>query len=207
MTRPLSRRPTAQLRGCDGLRGTRRGGVGSAGPAPGARKVLESLGNHWTGLTVFVEHPEVPMDNNTAERSERGPVVGRKNYYGSGSLWSGRLAAMMFSLFQTLCLWGLNPRLWLTAYLEACAQAGGRASKTWTGSCHGTSARSKGGRGDVKMRSRRRTHHSHVAWSGSDEEFQSQTPQPAWDAAWDRVRAERKQAGLPNAYNYSLRMR
>ena len=25
----------------------------------------------------------------------------------------------------------------------------------------------------------------------SDEEFQSQTPQPACDAAWDRVRAER----------------
>ena len=36
---------------------------------PARRKVLESLGNHWTGLTVFVEHPEVPMDNNTAERS------------------------------------------------------------------------------------------------------------------------------------------
>ena len=126
MTRPLSRRPTA-FRGGDDLWESRRGGVGSAGPAPVPRKVLESLGNHWTGLTVFVEHPEVPMDNNTAERSERGPVVGRKNYYGSGSLWSGRLAAMMFSLFQTLCLWGLNPRLWLTAYLEACAQAGGRA--------------------------------------------------------------------------------
>jgi transposase len=94
---------------------------------PARRKVLESLGHHWTGLTVFVEHPEVPMDNNTAERSERGPVVGRKNYYGSGSVWSGRLAAMMFSLFQTLCLWGLNPRLWLTAYLQACAEAGGRA--------------------------------------------------------------------------------
>src|SRR5439155_15419679 len=45
-------------------------------------KVLASLGNHWTGLTVFVEHPEVPMDNNTAERVQRGPVVGRKNYYG-----------------------------------------------------------------------------------------------------------------------------
>jgi transposase len=94
---------------------------------PARQKVLESLGDHWTGLTVFVDHPEVPMDNNTAERSERGPVVGRKNYYGSGSLWSGRLAAMQFSLFQTLCLWGLNPRLWLTAYLTACAEAGGRA--------------------------------------------------------------------------------
>jgi hypothetical protein len=67
------------------------------------------------------------MDNNTAERSERGPVVGRKNYYGSGSVWSGELAAMLFSLFQTLCLSGLNPRPWLTAYLSACAEAGGRA--------------------------------------------------------------------------------
>jgi transposase len=94
---------------------------------PARQKVLESLGDHWTGLTVFVEHPEVPMDNNTAERSERGPVVGRKNYYGSGSVWSGELAAMLFSLFQTLCLWKLNPRLWLTAYLLASAEAGGRA--------------------------------------------------------------------------------
>jgi transposase len=94
---------------------------------PARRKVLESLGDHWTGLTVFVEHPEVPMDNNIAERVQRGPVVGRKNYYGSGAVWAGRLAALMFSLFQTLALWNINPRLWLTAYLEACARAGGKA--------------------------------------------------------------------------------
>lgn len=93
---------------------------------PARRKVLESLGVHWTGLTVFVEHPEVPMDNNTAERSQRGPVVGRKNYYGSGAVWAGQLATMLFSLLQTLCLWGLNPRSWLTAYLTACAAAGGK---------------------------------------------------------------------------------
>ena len=67
------------------------------------------------------------MDNNTAERSERGPVVGRKNYYGSGAVWAGQLAAMLFSLLQTLCLWRLNPRSWLTAYLTACAEAGGVA--------------------------------------------------------------------------------
>ena len=96
---------------------------------PARRRVLESLGNHWTGLTVFVEHPEVPMDNNTAERAQRGPVVGRKNYYGSGAVWAGRLAAMMFSLLQTLCLWQLNPRAWLTAYLTACAEAGGEPAK------------------------------------------------------------------------------
>jgi transposase len=93
---------------------------------PARRKVLESLGEHWTGLTVFVEHPEVPLDNNTAERAERGPVVGRKNYYGSGSVWAGRLAAMLFSLFQTLERWQLNPRAWLTCYLESCAAAGGK---------------------------------------------------------------------------------
>jgi transposase len=94
---------------------------------PARRKTLESLQAHWQGLTVFVDHPDVPMDNNTAERVQRGPVVGRKNYYGSGAQWSGRLAAMLFSLFQTLALGHLNPRWWLTSYLEACAAAGGRA--------------------------------------------------------------------------------
>ena len=107
----------------------RQGEAELAEPAvhPARRKVLESLGNHWTGLTVFVEHPEVPMDNNTAERAQRGPVVGRKNYYGSGAVWAGQLAAMLFSLLQTLCLWKLNPRAWLAAYLTACAEAGGTA--------------------------------------------------------------------------------
>lgn len=90
------------------------------------RGPLESLKNHWSGLTIFVDHPEIPMDNNLAERLERGPVVGRKNFYGSRALWSGSLAAMLFSIFHTLDLWKLCPRKWLTAYLTACAEAGGR---------------------------------------------------------------------------------
>ena len=76
---------------------------------------------------MFVEHPTVPRHNNAAERVERGPVVGRKNCYGSGSWWSGPLAALLFSVLQTLRLWDLNPRLWLAAYLQACAEAGGQA--------------------------------------------------------------------------------
>lgn len=94
---------------------------------PACRRVLESLGDHWSGLTVFVEHPEVPMDNNQAERSERGPVVGRKNFYGSGAVWAGQLAAWLFSLVATLRQWQINPRAWLTAYLTACAAIGGKA--------------------------------------------------------------------------------
>jgi transposase len=93
---------------------------------PACRKTLESLREHWQGLTLFVEHPDVPLDNNRTERTQRGPVVGRKNYYGSGALWSGKLAAMLFSLFATLKLHGINPRQWLTGYLEACAAAGGK---------------------------------------------------------------------------------
>jgi hypothetical protein len=33
----------------------------------------------------------------------------------------------MFSLLATLAHWELNPRRWLTWYLESCAAAGGRA--------------------------------------------------------------------------------
>ena len=92
-----------------------------------AAKVLQSMKNHWSGLTVFVEHPWVPMDNNVAERAVRLPVVGRKNFYGSGSEWSGQLAAAMYSVLMTVKLWGLNARTWLSAYLQACADNGNQA--------------------------------------------------------------------------------
>lgn len=93
---------------------------------PARRKVLSSMQEHWEGLTVFVKHPFVPLDNNAVERTERGPVVGRKNYYGSGAVWAGELAAIQFSVFATLRLWQINPRVWLTEYLQACARAGGK---------------------------------------------------------------------------------
>ncbi len=92
-----------------------------------AAKVLQSMAVHWAGLTVFVEHPWIPMDNNTAESDMRGPVVGRKNFYGSASQWSGQLAATMYSLMMTLRLWKINARTWLGAYLQACADNGNRA--------------------------------------------------------------------------------
>jgi transposase len=86
------------------------------------RKVCQSLLEHWEGLTLFVDNPQVPLDNNLAENTIRGPVTGRKNYYGSGSLWSAELAASLFSILKTLVLWGINPRHWLMAYLNACAE-------------------------------------------------------------------------------------
>jgi len=93
---------------------------------PARKKALTSVVNHWDGLTVFVDHPEVPMDNSKAERTIRGPSMGRKNYWGSGAVWAGDLAERCFSLFATLLLAGLNVRTWTTAYLTACAENGGR---------------------------------------------------------------------------------
>src|SRR5438105_3438263 len=92
-----------------------------------ARKALTSLQEHWSGLTLFVDDPRIPMDNNLSERRLRGPALGRKNYYGSGALWSGRLAAALFSILATLQLWQINPRLWLNWYLQSCAEAGSQA--------------------------------------------------------------------------------
>jgi transposase len=34
---------------------------------------------------------------------------------------------MLFSILQTLVLWGINPRHWLTRYLTACAENGATA--------------------------------------------------------------------------------
>jgi transposase len=96
---------------------------------PAARKVLESMKEHWQGLTIFVDEPAVPMDNNRSERTLRIAALCRKNYYGSGAEWSGKLAAWMFSIVATLKKGGINPRKWLSAYLQACAEAGGQAPK------------------------------------------------------------------------------
>lgn len=91
-----------------------------------ARKVLTSLREHWAGLTVFAAHPDIPLDNNPAEQALRLPVTGRKNFYGSGSQWSARLAAAILTVLQTIRLWGLNPHHWLSQWLQACAEHGGQ---------------------------------------------------------------------------------
>lgn len=92
---------------------------------PAAGKVLATLDREWDGLARHREFPELPLDNNTSERALRGPVVGRKNYYGSGSVVSAELASRVFTITATATRAGLNPLAYLRAYLDECAQAGG----------------------------------------------------------------------------------
>ena len=93
---------------------------------PAQRKPLESLRKHWDGLLLFVDDPDIPMDNSIAERLMRDPVLGRKSYYGSGSVWSGALSAALFTIFQTLRLNHIDPKQFLIAYFHTCAENGGQ---------------------------------------------------------------------------------
>lgn len=63
---------------------------------------------------------------NVAERALRGPVVGRENFYGSGSVQSAKAAANLWTLFATCKRNGANGLALLTAYLRACAEARGQ---------------------------------------------------------------------------------
>src|SRR5262249_57305712 len=92
--------------------------LAQADVATSCRKALESLKEHWEGLTRFVDDPRIPMDNNASERRGRGPAVARKNFYGSGAKWSGELAGGAFSVFCPRSMYQLNPRRLVTGDFE-----------------------------------------------------------------------------------------
>ncbi len=93
---------------------------------PAASKVLATLEREWEGLARHQSFPELPLDNNPAERHLRNPVVVRKNCYGSGAIWAATLAARVWTITATAALAQCNPLAYLGAYLDACAAAGGR---------------------------------------------------------------------------------
>ena len=88
-------------------------------------KALRSLLKHREGLSVFVDNPQVPMDNNVAERELRGAVIGRRLSFGSDSEDGADFTATMYSVLGTLALNGIDVLRWLEAWLEACAKNGG----------------------------------------------------------------------------------
>ena len=94
---------------------------------PAARKVLATLDREWEGLVRHRDFPDIDLDNNSAERALRTPVVGRKNYYGSQAEWAAHLAARVWTITATAERNHREPLACLTDYLQACATAGGKA--------------------------------------------------------------------------------
>ena len=85
-------------------------------------RALRSLLNHREGLSVFVDRPQVPLDNNRAERFLRGPAIGRRLSFGSDSEDGARFTAIMYSVVGTLSMNGIDILSWLDAWLAACAE-------------------------------------------------------------------------------------
>jgi hypothetical protein len=65
---------------------------------------------NYDGLTLFLTNHLVPIDNNGSERLLRGPVIGRKTWYGTHSKQGAQVAAVHFTINESCKLNGVNPR-------------------------------------------------------------------------------------------------
>ena len=88
-------------------------------PKSSLRKAIDYMLGHWTALNRFLEDPDVPIHNNRSERALRGPVLGRKNHYGSRSRRGTQVAAIFYSLLDTAILNGLDPADYLRRAVTA----------------------------------------------------------------------------------------
>lgn len=74
-----------------------------------ARRLAKRLRRHASELFTFLDHPEVPFDNNHGERQIRPAVIARKNSYANGSEDGAETQAILMSVFRTLKQRGHNP--------------------------------------------------------------------------------------------------
>jgi transposase len=84
-----------------------------------ARRLLKRLRRHQNDLFTFLDHPEVPFDNNAAERAIRPAVIIRKNSYGNRSEQGADCQSVLMSVFRTLKQRGHDPVQTILAALTA----------------------------------------------------------------------------------------
>lgn len=89
-----------------------------------ARRLLKRLRRHESELLTFLEHAEVPADNNHAERMVRPAVIVRKNSYANGSDEGAMTQAVLMSVFRTLKQRGHNPVATVLEALRTYLQTG-----------------------------------------------------------------------------------
>ncbi len=86
------------------------------------RKAILYLQSRWSGFTRFLEDTRIPLSNNEAERTIRHAVMGRKNYYGSGSHSGAETAATLFTVIESCKKNDLDPRTFLAMSLHKVAR-------------------------------------------------------------------------------------
>lgn len=73
-------------------------------------KAIDYFNKNFDELTYFLNHEDLPIDNNSQERLMRSPVVGRKTWYGTHSRKGADTNAVLFSLVESCKLIKVNPR-------------------------------------------------------------------------------------------------
>jgi hypothetical protein len=74
-----------------------------------ARRLVKRLRRHQNDLFTFLDHPDVPFDNNHAERAIRPAVIIRKNSYCNRSQRGADTQAVLMSIYRTLKQRGHDP--------------------------------------------------------------------------------------------------
>src|SRR5499425_2397258 len=87
--------------------------------------------DRWEAVTRYCDDGRLEIDNNAAERSLRGVVLGKKNYLFCGSDAGGERAAAIYSLIGTAKLNGLNPEAYLREVLSRIADHPLTASRSY----------------------------------------------------------------------------
>mgnify|MGYP003968605859 CR=1 FL=1 len=67
-----------------------------------AKRLIKRLRRHQNDLFTFLDQPNVPFENNAAERAIRPAVIIRKNSYGNRSQQGADSQAVFMSVFRTL---------------------------------------------------------------------------------------------------------
>lgn len=98
-------------------------GLPASVPEP-VRLLRQRFNNYWEEIWYFLDHPNVPPDNNLAERGLRPTVTFRKMSGGSRSEWGAELTARMMSVLDTCRKQGRNPRDFLVQAMLAHANPG-----------------------------------------------------------------------------------
>ena len=80
----------------------------------GLAKAVQYAKNEKKYLYTFLENPNIPIDNNLAERTVKPFVIGRKNWLFSTSPKGAEASAMIYSIINTAEANGLNPKDYLT---------------------------------------------------------------------------------------------
>jgi hypothetical protein len=87
-------------------------------------RIAKRLRKHWDFLFTFLDKPDVPFDNNLAERAIRPAVILRKNSQSNRSEQGAATQAILMSVYRTLRLRGRDPTKTITAALRTYLQTG-----------------------------------------------------------------------------------